>query len=96
MENDTDNEDEASGDNRSSSTDPVSEIASDESSEEGTSRKNGGDEGLLPGGKRKGVLFGIRSVWSRRLEAGVEGDEVVHAHDSGNITGIEAEEDTTK
>ena len=84
LENDTDDEDEAAEDDGRTTTNPISEITTHKGAEEGTSRENRGDEGLLPRGEGGGAdsLDGF--------------DKVLHAHDTGNITGIVAEEDTTE
>ena len=74
----------------------VSEISSDDSSEESTSRENGRNEGLLPGGESECSYLGSAGVWARNRNTGEEADEVIHSHDSGNITRIVAKEDTTE
>ena len=96
MEDDTDDEDEAPRNDGGSSTEPVSEIASDDGTEECTSRENRRNEGLLPIREGESVLLCVCRVGREVRKALVEVDEVLHAHDSGNISRVVAKEDTTK
>ena len=96
LKDDTNDEDEASRNDGSSSTEPISEIACDESTEECTGRENGGDEGLLPIRKGEGVLLCRGRVRREVRETFIEVDEVGHAHDSRDISRVIAKEDTTE
>lgn len=93
LEDNTDEEDTAAQDDGGSATNPVSEVTSDQSTEEGTGRENGGDEGLLPVGKGVGgELGGIGGDRSALHEV----DEGLHAQDTGDVSGVITKVDTTK
>lgn len=92
LENDTDDENNASEDDGGPTPDPISKITTEKSTEESSGRENGHDERFLPGGENEvgGKGFG----WVRHAGDGV--DEIVHAHHSADITRVISEEDTTK
>lgn len=84
LEDDTHDKDSAAENDRGATTDPISKITSNESSEEGTGRENRGDERLVGRGEGSGV----------RSFDGV--DEVFHAHDARDVTRVVSKEDTTE
>ena len=83
LENVSDNENSTSRDNGPSSTNVIGHITSNQSTKEGTSGKDGGDEGFLPSGKSElfsGNLGGV--------ETGVEGDKVPHSEDTVHVSRV--------
>ena len=83
LENVSDNENSTSRDNGPSSTNVIGHITSNQSTKEGTSGKDGGDEGFLPSGESK--LF---SGDLGRVETGVEGDKVLHSEDTVHVSRV--------
>jgi len=96
LENNTDNEDEASNDDGGSSTKPISEITGNQGTKEGTARENGGDERLLPGRESESVELVCGCIGRRVWKTLIEVDEVIHGQHTGNVTRVETEEDTTE
>jgi len=84
LEDDSDDEDHASKNNRCPTPEPIRQIASNQSTEKGTGRENRRDQRLVGRGKRRsaGPFDGV--------------DEVLHAHDAGDVSRVVAEEDTAK
>lgn len=84
LDNDSDHVDEAANDDGVLSANPVGNITSDQGTEEGTAGQDGGDEGGVAVGELggEGALDGL-------VEDG-------RAVDTVDVTGVIAEEDTTK
>jgi hypothetical protein len=83
LEDVSDDKDSTSSDNSPSSTNVVGHITSNQSTEEGTSGKDGGDEGFLPSGESElfsGDLGGV--------ETGVESDKVPHSENTVHVSGV--------
>ena len=95
LEDDTNDEDGAARDDGRSTTEPVRQITGDERTEEGSGRQDRGDEGLLGRGQGEGCRI-VLDVLGVGVEAGVELDEVGHAHDTADISRVVAEENTAK
>jgi len=96
LENDTDNEDDASNDDSGSSAKPISDITGNQGTKEGTARENGGDERLLPGWESESVELVCGCIGRRVWKTLIEVDEVIHGQHTGNVTRVETEEDTTE
>lgn len=84
LKSDTNEEDGATKDDGQSTTNPVGKVTGNEGTEEGTGRQDRCDKRLVGGGHDGGV---------RALD---DLDEVVHTVDTGDITGVVSEEDTTE
>ena len=91
LEDDTDDEDDATKDNGGSATIKVGKITGNESTEESTRREDRGDQRFLRCGE--GKIGGRGSSW---IQACQKLDDVRHAHDTVDVSRIETEEDTTK
>ena len=92
LEDDTDDENDAPNNDGGPTSDPVSHVSADQGAEESPGREDGCDERLLPRGESEVT---VRDPGRGRLQAGVEGDEVIHALDTADIPGIVAEENAT-
>lgn len=84
LDNDTDHVDEAADDDGPLSADPVGDVTSNQGTEEGTARQDGGDEGGMGVGE-----LGSGSALNGLVEDG-------GAVDTVDVTGVVAEEDATK
>ena len=95
LQDDPDDEDAAANDDGRSTTEPVRQVTGDQRTEEGSGGKHRGDERLLRRGQRElcRVVLEELGVW---IQAGVEGDEVGHAHDPADVSRVIAEEDTAE
>lgn len=91
LQDDTDNEDEATNDDGCSATKEISEIARNDGTEECARRENGGDQGFLPRGKAE-TVFGSGGG----IQPGESMDEVGHAHHTADVSRVVSEEYTTK
>lgn len=109
LENAADGEDQATQDDGGSATDEVSHITGHDGTEEGTAGENGGDQGLVAGGKMEvlgvggagsvGCATGSAAIGIQIagiLEIGILTDEVLHGEDTSRPTGVITKEDTTK
>jgi len=82
LENDTDGEDDAAGNDGQTTSKVVGQVTSDDGTEECTGGEDRDDERFVGGGKGEGILLGLRCVCAGDLETGVEVDEVGHSHDT--------------
>ena len=98
LKNATNREDQTSHDNRRSAANEISDITSNNGTEESTRRQDGCGERLLP--RRQSKVLDYSGVWissSRRIvETSVELDEVRHSQDTRHPSRIVSEKDTTE
>jgi hypothetical protein len=96
LKSNTNSEDTAASNDGCSTSEPVRKITSDDSAKEGTSREDRDNQRVV--GRRQGEVCGrigggsSRWVW-QVLELV---NEILHSQDTTNITGIVAEEETSK
>ena len=75
---------------------PISQISSNQGAKESSSRKNTGNQTLLPSGQGESLFDSFAGIVGGDWDAGEQVDEVGHAHDTRNVAGVETEEDTAK
>ena len=96
FENGTNQEDNAADDDGNSAAEEIGKITSNDGAEEGTSRKDRNDQGLLPGGNGKSFFGGIVGTRRRCCLACVLVDDKAHAEYAVDPTRVVAKEDTTE
>ncbi|KAG7847878.1 hypothetical protein KL941_002057 [Ogataea angusta] len=90
LEHNTDRVDTAAGHNNGSSSEHVGQVSSKHGTNEGTCRKNRGDKGFFRrGNDKRRIAIALFHFASELM------DKVVHTHDTGNVTGVVSEEDTS-
>ncbi|KAH3674048.1 hypothetical protein OGATHE_002028 [Ogataea polymorpha] len=91
LERNTDRVDTAAGHNNGSSSKHVGQVSGTHSTKKGTCRKNRSNKRFLRrSNDKRGVIVAVFHLSSEFM------DKVVHTHDTGNVTGVVSEKDTSK
>lgn len=93
LQDDTNVEHDTANDDYGTTTEEVGQVTGHDGTEESTGRQDRGDQGLLPGGKGE---FSRAFFEVGLPQIGELLDEVLHAHNTVDITRVITEEDTTE
>lgn len=80
LENNTNDEDGASSDDSCTTTNPISQVTSNQRTKECASRENRGDERLFPGREGEGIFFSLSCTGTRYRDASIEVDKALGEH----------------
>jgi len=96
LQSNTDSKDTTAKNDGGSTSEPVREITSDNSAKEGTSREDRDDERVVGGRQSEGVQFSGGGIGGGVWEFLELMNEILHSQNTTHVTGIVAEEETSK